>query len=134
MATVLHEGAKALPLQQLLNSYFEILLNPGKGAVNREVAEPLNCPAERASCLQDLGLPRNLPHTGWVELQTAALALTLPPSQDSQQTWFRRVLGLSLKQRSCLEGWEGVQSHPGRGSRTTWGEDPAQGIWRGGRG
>lgn len=53
---------------QFLNSYFEILLNPEKGAANREVAGPLNPPAEEAACLQDLGLPRNLspPHTGWV--------------------------------------------------------------------
>ena len=47
MATVLQEGAQVLPVQQLLNSYFAILLSPGKGAVNPEVAGPLNCPAER---------------------------------------------------------------------------------------
>ena len=67
MATVLQEGAKALPLQQLLNSYFAILLNPGKGALNREATGPLNCPAERTAGPQDLGLPRNLLPTpaGW---------------------------------------------------------------------
>lgn len=47
MATVLQEGAKVLPVQQLLNSYFAILLSPGKGAANPEAAGSLNCPAER---------------------------------------------------------------------------------------
>lgn len=39
--------------------------------MNQEVAGPLNCPAERAACLQDLGLPRNLFPTpaGWSRRQ-----------------------------------------------------------------
>lgn len=83
--------AKALFPFRLLNSYSEILSNPEPSAANREVAGPLNSPAEEAACLQDLGLPRNLsPDTwllggGWVGPQTAALALTLPPPPPPPQ-------------------------------------------------
>lgn len=62
--------AKALFPFRLLNSDSEILSNPEPTAANREAAGPLNCPAEEAACLQDLGLPRNQPFSrhlaaGW---------------------------------------------------------------------
>lgn len=49
MATVLQEGATVLFPFKLLNSYFEILLNPEKGAVNREAARLLHYPVERGA-------------------------------------------------------------------------------------
>lgn len=77
----------------------------------------LSSAPRRKRRLQDLGLPRNLsPHTGWVGPQTAALALTLPPPQDSRQPFPRR--GARWR-----EG-RGLRSCPGGGPRTARREHP----------
>lgn len=79
------------------------------------------------------------PHTGWVEPQTAA---TLPPPQDSQEP---SPGGYSISEpspggysvsvgdnRGLWRDGSGVQSCPGRGPRTAWGEDPCTGSGGGG--
>lgn len=109
MATVLREGAKALPLPQLLNSYFEILSNPeecGDGEVAQRGKRPVS---------------RTWVGAGWGR---------------GQQPWHspRRLLktasNLVLEDTSFrgTRGRRGIQSRPGRGPRAGWGEDPCTGT------
>ena len=95
MATVLQEGAKVPPVQQLLNSYFAILLSPEKGAVNPEAAGSLNCPAER-----DPPVPRTWDFPGTFSPHglggAADSSPGAQPAPTSRQpaTWSRKILRL----------------------------------------
>ena len=95
MATVLQEGAKVPPVQQLLNSYFAILLSPEKGAVNPEAAGSLNCPAER-----DPPVPRTWDFSGTFSPHglggAADRSPGAQPAPTSRQpaTWSRKILRL----------------------------------------
>lgn len=110
--SVAGRSCSSLPLQQLLNSYSEILLNPEKDAVNREAAGPLNCPAKRAAGLQDLPRPGTSresfsPHRlgGATD---CSWALTLPPSQGSRPP----CPGICYKRLGSLQGCGGAVCPP----------------------
>lgn len=83
MVTVLQEQLRLSSPQQLLNSYFEILLNVAERAVDREVAGPLKCPAATAHQVSGTFSPH--PLGGARARQTAAWALTFPTPTWRQQ-------------------------------------------------
>lgn len=89
----------SLPFPQLLNSYFEILLNPEKGAVNRK-GWASQLPGGESACLHDLGLPKESAlHTGWVGPNVHPA-----PHLRTAGKLVLGVLPLSLKQRGFPGG------------------------------